>query len=89
MDRDNHFTAQYYSTPFPYDVERELRKTVLPSMEKPREISVDFVLFGFGLWTMRHPDKQNPKRSRLEAFKEGLAKVMKVLEPFGQTIITE
>lgn len=80
MDRENRFTAHYYSTPFPYDVERELRQRVLPFVRRPGEVSVDFVLFGFGLWTMRHPDKVDPKRSRLEAFKEGLAKVMKVME---------
>ena len=78
MDQDNRFTLQFYDTRYSYDVEAKLRTTILPVTEKPKEIAVDFILLGFGIWTMKYPDKQDPYRNRLEAYKEGLAKLMKV-----------
>lgn len=85
-DEARHYQIMSYWSPNPPDVERNLRKHVVdnPRVANPTHgdlgIKVDFVLVGFGLWSVKPEFFWNQKANlqRFSDFRQSLPRIMDV-----------
>ena len=93
VDPDTRFGMTFLWTPFMADIERRLLQNVLAeartsivakpdqknvTVEKP--VTVDFLILGIGLWTMKRGDAKDREKSlrRVRQFEQGLPRIIQV-----------